>query len=376
MRRIDLARSVVSLGAAALVTFAVPTRAIAQLPIPVLIEGLTDWEFWSTTGNSNLLTRNAGRWEGVARGQLWGAVEPLPGLVFYGQGGVYGAGVNSATRSFTYASEQYGVRYIASRALVIDAGKLQPIFGTFASRRFSNRNPLIGSPDGYSLEYPLGVEISGERRFIDYRAALVTLPSTHAGYVPAATPRLRPVIGAGVTPMVGLRIGGSFTTGSYLNDSYTAAQLSNRTWSDYHQRVVAVDLAFSRGYLETHAEAARGSYDVPGHDHAVMGYTYYGEAKYTLTPRFFVAGRAERNNYPFIRALTTGAWIGRLTDFVDGELGVGYRFDQTTLIKTSLRADRWWVAYGATGFRGQGGPAFAMQVSKSFDAMSWFTRQK
>ena len=106
-----------------------------------------------------------------------------------------------------------------------------------------------------------------------------------------------------------------------------------------------------------------------------MGYTYYGEAKYTLTPRFFVAARAERNNYPFVRAFGN-SWTARLTDFVDGEAGVGYRLTATTLLKASVRADRWWVAPGATGFKGQGGPALAMQVSQSFDAMSWFTRAK
>ena len=358
--------------AAAMVSFSAPGRAAAQFPVPVLIEGLTDWEFWSTTANSKLLTHNAGHWEGVARAQLWGAIEPLPGLVFYGQGNFSGVGVNSAQRSLNSRSDQYGVRYIAGRAFVIEAGRLQPIVGTYASRRYSNRNPLIGAPDGYSLQYPLGVEISGERQHFDYRAAVVSLPSSHAEYVPTATPRLRPAIGVGVTPMVGLRIGGSFTAGTYLNDSYSATQLENERWSYYQQRVAALDLSFSRGYLETHAEAARGSYDMPGRDgHPVMGFTYYGEAKYTLTPRFFVAGRAERNKYPVVR-LTGTSWLGRNTDFVDGEIGVGYRLTQTTLAKMSLRADRRWVAPGL----GQGGPAFAMQVSKSFDAMNWFSRAK
>ena len=226
------------------------------------------------------------------------------------------------------------------------------------SRRVGSRLGIrsIGAPDGYSIEYPLGVEMSGEGQHVDYRAALVSLPPSHEGYVPATTPRLRPAIGAGVTPIVGLRIGGSFTVGSYLNNSFTAAQLRNEGWSDYHQRLVALDLSFSHGYLETHAEAARGSYDVPGHDdHPLMGYTYYGEAKYTLTPRFFVAGRAERNNYPFVRLFGTN-WTAKLTDFVDGELGVGYRLNQTTLAKVSVRADRWWVAPGASRVPRSGRP--------------------
>lgn len=352
-------------------------RARAQFPIPVLVEGLSDWELWSTTANSNLLTRNAGRWEGIAHAQLWGAIEPLPGLVFYGQGGAYAAGLNSLNRTFDADMDQYGIRYIAGQGLVIDAGKLQPVVGTFASRHFSNRNPLIGAPDGYSLVYPYGVQISGERRFFDYRAALLTLPPSHAGYVPTPAARLRPAIGAGVTPFVGFRVGGSFSVGPYLNDSFTPAQLRDQGWTSFHQRVIATDVSFARGYLETHAEAARATYDVPGRIGALMGYTYYGEAKYTFTPRFFVATRLERNNYPFIRVFGTNTtWTARLTDFVDGELGVGYRFDQTTLVKASVRADRWWVPPGSTAFLGQGGPAVAMQVSKGFDALGWFRRAK
>jgi len=67
-------------------------------------------------------------------------------------------------------------------------GRLPPIVGTFAPRQFSTRNPLIGTPDGYSLEYPLAVEVSGELRHFDYRAAMVSLPASHMNYVPMPTP--------------------------------------------------------------------------------------------------------------------------------------------------------------------------------------------
>ena len=88
------------------------------------------------------------------------------------------------------------MRYVVSHALVFDAGKLQPVVGTFTPRHFSNRNPLIGAPDGYSLQYPLGVEVTGEAGWFDYRAAMVSLPPTHASYVPsrrrACAPRSAP----------------------------------------------------------------------------------------------------------------------------------------------------------------------------------------
>jgi hypothetical protein len=350
-----------------------PVRT-ARAQLPVMLEGVGEGEFWSTTRYSNLLTRNAGRESGLGRVSLWGAVEPLPGLVFFAAGhGEYGAARVDTAQSEVYL-ENAGVRYAVTRALVLDAGKLPPIVGTFTPRHFSNRNPLIGTPDGYSLEYPYGVKLSGELGRFDYRAGLLTLPPTHENYTPLPKARLRPAIGGGVTPMTGLRIGASFTVGPYLNTSFTPAQLHDQPWTDFQQRVVALDLAYAHGYLETHAEAARGSYDVPGRATSIVGWTYYGEAKYTLSPRWFVAARLERNDYPFIRAFGTNTtWTARLTDFVDGEAGVGYRLSAGTLLKTSIRVDRWWVSASSSGFKGQGGPAFAMQVSQTFDVLGWFT---
>jgi hypothetical protein len=346
-------------------------RAHAQMS--VLLQGLADAEFWSTSATSNLLTRNGARPGGVARIQLWGAVEPARGLIVYAEGmGEAGNARSEPDDSEVYLN-QFGVRYTTSRAFTIDAGRLVPIIGSFAARRFSTRNPLIGQPDGYSLEYPLGVQVFGGTTHFDYRAGLVSLPADHVGYVPSPMARARPALGLGVTPFVGFHIGGSFTAGSYLNDKVTAIQSGGRNWADFHQRVYALDASFARGYLETHAEFARGDYDVPGRTNAITGYTYYGEAKYTLSPRFFVAARIERNDYPFIRPTQTATWNARLTDFVDGEIGGGYRLTSSTLLKASVRGDRWWVRAGAPGFVGQGGHAIAVQLSQAFDVMNWFS---
>jgi hypothetical protein len=354
---------------ALLTLLAVPLRAQNGL----LLQGIADLEFWSTDASSNLLTRNGGHPGGVGRLQMWGAYEPVPGLVFYAQGLAEGGPARAESEHYDVYSNQFGVRYTKSQALVFDAGRLTPVIGTFASRRFSTRNPLIGLPDGYSLDYPLGIEMFGGTTHFDYRAAMVSLPADHAGYVPAPTPRLRPAIGGGITPFVGFRLGGSFTVGSYLNRDIAATQYGTADWSDYRQRVVALDASFARGYLETHAEFSRGNYDVPGHATGMTGFTYYGEAKYTLSPRVFVALRVERNKYPFIRPGATTIWSSRLTDFVDGETGIGYRLTSSTLLKASVRADRWWVRAGTPGFAGQGGRAFAVQLSQAFDVLDWFS---
>jgi hypothetical protein len=356
--------------AAAACLVSATTPAAAQRGL--LLQGIFDVEGWSTNATSNLLTKNHGRLAGLARLQAWGAIEPLPSIVLYAQGEAE-TGSASPTSSGRAQTEQFGVRYGRSERLVIDAGRLTPVIGTFASRHFSTRNPLIGEPDGYTLEYPYGIKLSGEVTHADYRVALVSLPTTHANYQPTPTARLRPAVGFGVTPMVGLRIGGSFTMGPYLNRSMDSILPTSTAWTDYEQRVAAIDFSFSRGYLETHAEAARGTYEVPGRATPITGVTYYGEAKYTLSPRFYVAARAERNKYPAIRRTTT-AWVSRLWDFVDGEAGVGVRVTTNTVLKASYLADRWWVPPTAAGFRGQGGHAIALQLSQAFDVMGLLER--
>jgi hypothetical protein len=360
-----------------IVFMAAPARGQAQGS--VLLQGIADGEFWSTNAKSNLLTRNDGQPGGVGRLQLWGAIEPWRGLVAYGQGNVEAGSARYESNSYQASSDQFGLRYTVSPRFVVDAGRLTPVIGTFASRHFSTRNPLIGDPDGYSLDYPLGVEVFGDAYKFDYRVAAVSRPTSHAGYEPTPTARFRPAVGGGFTPIVGLRFGASFTVGPYLNDDVAEAALKGKRWSDYHQRVLAFDGSFSHGYLEMHAEGARGSYDIPSG--TITGFTYYGEAKYTLTPRFFIAGRAERNKYPFIRptsatALPTATWAARLTDFVDGEVGGGYRLSASTLLKASVRGDRWWVRAAAPGFRGQGGHAVALQLSQAFDLVDWFDRTR
>ena len=370
MRQTEYAR----LGAAALAALAIGVTAAprAHAQGGVLLQGIFDAEGWATNAASNLLTRGDGRPAGLGRVTAWGAYEPFSRFVLYAEGEVESGSATHDRETDVY-SHQFGVRYLASRLAVLDVGRTTPVIGTFAPRHYSTRNPLIGEPDGYSLDYPLAIKLSGEGTHFDYRAALVSLPTTHDNYTPGPTQRLRPAIGAGVTPFVGFRLGGSFTVGPYLNRDISPTLLAGKTWTDFTQTVMALDLAFARGYLETHAEGARGTYQVPGRAD-ITGFTYYGEAKYTFTPRFYLAARAERNNYPSIRPTTTG-FASRLWDFEDGELGAGFRASRSTLLKASVRADRWWGLRDAQpGFLGRGGYAIALQLSQAFDATSWLER--
>lgn len=335
-----------------------------------LLQGIVDGEAWSTDTMSRLLSRNGGDPATLGRLTLWGAAEPVTGWVLYAQG----EAVEGTARASGYASselQQLGLRYTASSRVVVDLGKITYPVGAFAERRFSNRNPLIGEPDGYPVEYPVGAQISGVAKWLDYRAAVVSLPVYHQGYQPEPSAAPRPAFGIGITPTIGVRLGASGTWGPYLNSRYTSADLGGGSWKDFHQRVVAFDARASRGYLETHAELGFTHYDVPTAG-VSTGTTGYVEAKYTLAPRWFVAARGEVNDYPFIASFSPGKWVATRTDLSDYEAGVGYRLGFSTIVKVSYRWDKWDVTPQNYTFVRPGGHAIAVQVSRSFDVLSWF----
>jgi hypothetical protein len=340
----------------------------------ILFQGITDLEGWSTDTGSNLLTRNKGDPGALLRVQLWSAVEVTPGVVFYAQAETEGGSASKEEEKFKPELYQLAVRYSPSTLFVLDAGKSTHPMNTFAARRFSTRNPLIGSPDGYTQQYPIVIQLSGSTAVFDYRIAGSSLSLSHQNYIPAPERAWRPVAAMGVTPIVGLRAGLAATWGPYLSSHYTPLQLRNKDWKDYHQRIVSFDLQYSVGYLELRGEHSRSSYDVPGHAAANRGTDTYFEAKYTFDPRFFAAVRAERNNYPFIASAGPSFWVSSRTDFDNAEFGVGYRLTESSLIKTSLRVDKWKQTDANRAFIGPGGYAFAIQFSQAFDVMALLAR--
>jgi hypothetical protein len=357
----------------AIIALAMPATLSAQGRAGgILLQGIADAEGWSTDTSSNFLERNGGKPGAIGRLTLWSAVEPVRGFVLHG---LVETEQGSATEEDEVYVNQFGLRYTASRFLVADVGRFPHLVGTFAARRFSSRNPLVGQPDAYPVQYPNGAKLSGATRFIDYRAGIVDLPAIHEGYTPDPTRAWRPVLGAGFTPIVGVRLGGSYTWGPYLNDELTSAQLAGQSWRHYAERIAGADFAASFGYFELNSEAAFSSYDVPNRAEALDGYAYYVEAKYTLTPRLFIATRLERNDYPFIMALPN-FWVARKTDFHDEEYGLGFRVRASTVVKMSYRRDRWHVDAGNQAFVRPGGHAFAIQLSQSYDVIDWIDRAR
>ena len=351
-----------------------PPAAGAQRGGTIAMQGLADVELWATDSASPLLTRNAGRPSALGRLRLWSVAEPWGGVVLFAQGQLEGGTARAEEERMEVYLERAGLRIAPSRVFMLEGGKIPHPIGTFASRQLSSRNPLIGTPDGYPVQYPLGVSVSGATDRVDYRAALVSLPISHESYMPDPSSRYRPAVGGGVTPTAGVHVGVSATWGPYLNETLSTALLRGRRWDSFRQRLVAVDAEVSRGYLETHAELARSSYDIPQRDGTLAGLTYYLEGKYTIAPRVYVAARYERNEYPYVQPVSDSSWVARTTNLYNGEAGVGYRLSAARLLKVTYRTDQWRVDPTTRLFL-RDGRALAMQVSQAFDVGDMLDRR-
>ena len=325
------------------------------------VRAIFDLEGWHTGGSSTLLTRDE-PWALLVRGFGLAVVEPHPSWQLIAGVEVEAASDASTDELVEFEVEQLAVRFMPSALYVVDVGKLLFPIGTFAERRFSTTNPLIGQPDGYPVIYPWGGQISGSTSHFDYRAAVVNLPVTNEQYLPAAGSAARPAISVGVTPLIGLRVGLSWTAGPYLGPDVSGDLPAGSEWQDYGEMILGADLKFARGYFELFAEYGASWYEVPNQSEDVRGKAYYIEAKYSWSPRFFTAARFERNLYAFIRPVGGGNWLARATDFVNTEVGVGFRINPRFLAKFSGRWDDWEIPPGTEAFLGEGF-AIALQLS-------------
>jgi len=340
------------------------------------VGGLLDTKIWKTDAASRLLSRNEGDAAPAARLRLWAAAEFLPRL----QGFVLGEAKDGKAYDDGETGtelEQAFLRYTFRPPLhlMVEAGQLLCPIGNFSRRYLSNVNPLIGSPDGYSLSYPLGLSVSGRAARLDYRVAFLDRPFGNENYVPKPGRALRPALALGVTPAVGIRLGAYATRGPYLGPEVAPMLPAGDAWRDFRQSTYGVDAQFSRGYFELNGDFARSTYEVPGIVRSARGLAYFVEPKYTWSPRFFTALRFERNDYPYIMAVAPGVFIDPNANLYDVEAGAGYRLGPGALLKIAYRRDRWDVDPSRKPMFPDGYSVSA-QLSYRFDVNSWFERPR
>ena len=148
--------------------------------------------------------------------------------------------------------------------------------------------------------YPLGGQVTVSGAHWDARAALIdTSPLRRRGVFTDPKPSrfANLVVGGGVTPVVGLRVGASMTHGGWQRAGESPATTSERDAT-----VVTVESEFSFAYTKLSGEWVRDAIATSSGTRVASGWFVQGQQ--TLAPRWFVAGRVERMASPLV--LPTG----------------------------------------------------------------------
>lgn len=199
--------------------------------------------------------------------------------------------------------------------LRVQAGQMPSPIGLGILENRPDLNPVVSQHSAYYLPvprpepriprtfliaaaYPLGLQttLSGSRW--DARVA-ITDSSPIRGrplFGSNKPPRLlNTVVGFGVKPRIGLRIGGAFAHGGYMRRGETI--LATR---DRDATMVQMEAEWSFGYTRLAGELVRSSMETARADAVAAG--GWVEITQTLTPRFFLAGRADAQHIRFQRA--------------------------------------------------------------------------
>jgi hypothetical protein len=266
--------------------------------------------------------------------------------------------------------------------LDIQAGRIPPVFGTYARRSYPQDNPLIGDPLGYQyltstrpdavpananqllamrgrgwlVKYPVGSAVA------EPGVPVVAAGRWDTGVeVRVGTPRLEGAVAYTVgtlsyplvrddnhgrqlagrvvwRPVPAFAIGASAAQGAFLSHDVLTAR-ADIPDEQYDQRAVGLDGEASWGRWLLRGEIVANSWKLPPLDQpritdplgAVTGYL---EAKIRMGPRLYVAVRGDQLRFSTIQG-TAGAatWDA---DVARVEVGVGYTLRRGLLVKASM----------------------------------------
>ena len=189
--------------------------------------------------------------------------------------------------------------------------------------------------------YPYGVNTTVSGAKWDARVAVIdTSPlRSRRVFARANPPRFtNVVVGGGVTPVVGVRVGGSVTRGGWLRAGENPAVTTDRDAT-----IVTIESDVSVRYTRFMGEWVRNVLETDAEDSVATG--WFAQVHQTITPRWFAAARVERMSS---LAATLPPLAGPVDQRFDGtEEVVGYRLTPELTVRAGHRARR---AFGRSAF--------------------------
>ncbi len=141
--------------------------------------------------------------------------------------------------------------------------------------------------------------------------------------------------GGGYTIRQGFRVGISGFRGPYLDPSVAALLPLGTSVRDFPASGIGIDVQWARGHWSASGEWQRFWYDYPNFTAAPSIASTYVEGKRTLSPRFFVAGRAgwyTPGGATDVTGDSTSQFAGSIASY---ELGGGWWLNRHELVKGS-----------------------------------------
>jgi hypothetical protein len=273
------------------------------------------------------------------------------------------------------------IRPWRTRDLDIEAGRVPPAFGAFGRRVYNIENPVIGYPlayqyltslrtdavpataddllrmraRGWSSSFPVGVPtpapgiplISAFRWDTGVRVRWKEGPVEVTGALTNGTlsnPRISDDNGGkqlsgrvAMTPAIGLIIGVSGAGGPWLSREVPSSGGSQ-------QRAFGADIEYSRDHWIVRGELVFSRWSLPlplapSNVRSVSSLGRWIEGRYRLTPRIFVAGRADRLGFSRIQGSAPGTlpWDAPVTRI---EAGAGYYLQRNLVARATVQANR------------------------------------
>lgn len=258
---------------------------------------------------------------------------------FYDEFSTQGYGVKA---DILQANLSYS-RFWKNSSMVVRVGDLSSAFGSYLLRYDDAVNPLIDKPMTYGYYYqgvstlPLaGAQVDVTVGKLDARAQFVNSSPVNRRTVFESDQYGNWAGGVGYTITQGLRVGGSFYYGPYLDRGYPFYFPGEAPPRDLPGTAIGIDAQYGRGHWNFFGEWQHFQFDyqkIP----TFTEHAGYVEARRILHPRWYVAARGG-----YLRA---NAFRGREVY----EIAVGYRPSRFELVKLGYEIQHGPATQGSLG---------------------------
>ena len=229
--------------------------------------------------------------------------------------------------------------------LSVRVGQLSSAFGSFLLRYDDAVNPLIDMPSSYGYYgVPItnlglmGAQVDASISRLDLRAQFTNSSPANRRSIFDSDQYGAWTGGIGYTIRQGFRVGASAHRGPYLNRGHRFYFPGELPPKDLPASAVGAEVEFARGHWNLYGEIhrAQNNYAIIPNFRQVVG---YGEVKYALHPRWYVAGRinsARSNARPAYDLY---------------EFALGYRPNRRQLVKVGYQFAHGHKQYGVFGIQ-------------------------